>query len=564
MPVENNDLALRTKYFRNSLIDEFRLSESDTANAFEAPKYSSDAFRSKRIVDDILRYKPHTLIKFKIFKRAADPSRLPREARLARGRKPRLQPKIKPDLPLHVWATRLSHSRGFQNVIIAMIVLNAMILGAQTFLHETEDWRTMQALEMADAATMVVFVLEILIKWVADFRGFWKDGWNVFDFLVTAGALAPVVAQMVIGADTNAAQFATLAKNLRIFRTFRTLKMIAKSRSLRIIVRTIVEALQQLGFVLVLLSLLMYIFAILGVGLFSDYSNSNRTDLIYKDKFTNILTAVRSLFTLLTLDQWMSIAAEITSVPTISKLAATAYFLVWVALGAFIFRNIFIGVMVKNFQSISQELSQIDHDVKKKRRMQKLVVDFDAHLDVKRRFESERKQSLRFGPGAAAGAASAGAAPAPSLGAGAGASAGAGAGAGAGAVALAVPGATPGAPTAQLVAATSPSSSSVARIAAAAFAASAARLVAPSSPLAPKENEGAVELENMVRQEEWERFVDASMRVFREQDAGTTMWPRDTLLEYLQTMELMQENMKEFQELQHLAAVAVLNIVTDS
>lgn len=542
-------------------------------------------------------------------------------------------------------------------------------------MDEVEDWRTVQILELLDNCTMVIFVWEILLKWIANFRTFWKDGWNVFDFLVTAGVLVPMLAEAAMGSEdqSNAQNFASVAKNLRIFRTFRTLKMIAKFRSLRIIVRTVVEALQSLGFVLILLCLLMYIFAVLAIGLFSDYTNATVEGLTYQFAFSDMIAAVRTLFQLLTLDQWYNIAKEISSVGVVNNIITISFFVVWVALGAFIFRNIFIGVMVKNFQSISQELADLDQISRKRARMRKYVEDFQHQMEEKKR---EIEQQMLQGRNQLTSSGKLSPKSAPAGGAGSNITS---------PIPVDLKLQSPLSPgwkghgpvfnplnTQDIFADADKNGSSSARPRVRkSFAIPKAWIdgnngdngqpnMSPLEALAMQHrkeqnsnghglnlvddsqvngeknkgtspvkadhmgagynnnvantnlgvagakntveqahhqnndqleniaskgsNAGKQTLDNVKRElsktphwaqarldqfynaekaEEWKIFVQQSLTVFGEQDGGSTLWPRDTLLEYLQTMEKLQENIKEHHELQHLANTALYSIATD-
>jgi len=519
----SGDLATRSKLFRDSLIEEFRLSESDTLNSFVAPKHSSTLFEDKDLVLDVLRHKPHSLIKFKMFKRNPQQQQeghcdgVPNGKREKQNRLKK-EPKM---LSFKTWAQWLASHKYFSRIIIVTILVNAAILGIQTFLDPIENWQEYQRVQVVDHVTVIIFVLEIALKLIADFWLFWKDGWNLFDFFVTAGSLIPALLSLAIsedGNDVSTGNIASLAKNLKIFRTFRTLKMIAKFRSLRIIVRTIVEALQSLGFVLILLVILMYIFAVLAIGLFEDYSKSTIEDLKYQYFFSDMIAAMRTLFQLLTLDQWFNIAKDITRVESIHPIVVIMFFIIWVALGAFIFRNIFIGVMVKNFQSISQELADIDQASRKRAKINKYLKDLQSKIaenhkaiensSKKKQDDSEPNPKTAWGPDLNVDI--------PQIGS-----------------------------TAQDNPLGSPFSAA-----------------SPQSPLS-----AADELfHDPEKAAQWRSFVQNSLNLFSSssQDHGTTLWPRDTLLDYLQTMERLQENMKEYQELEQLATAALLDIVANS
>ena len=98
-----------------------------------------------------------------------------------------------------------------------------------------------------------------------------------------------------------------------------------------------------MGFILLLLGIITYMFGIFAINLFESYSNSTKPGLKYQEKFRDLPQAVISLFQLLTLDQWYSIEADVRLV--VSPIVSVAFFVTWVWVGAFIFRNIFVGVM---------------------------------------------------------------------------------------------------------------------------------------------------------------------------------------------------------------------------
>jgi len=431
------DVAVRTRHFRSTLIQEFRLTESGTNNNVEAPKHSSSIFtRNEDVKVKVLRSEPHSLIKFKIFKRTMGDVAVP-VAESARSRSGVRVKKYTKARSSKLWALWLIGHPYFVNFTIFTIFVNAINLGFATGLDAVMEQPLNDTCASIDNITMVVFVVEILLRWVADFKGFWRSGWNIFDFFVTLMSLVPNMTLFLSNQD----QFGSANSiNLSLFssvRTFRCFKVIGKFKNLRLIVLTVMEALQSLGFILLLLGLVMYIFSILAVNLFPQITY-----------FSDFLTAFDTLFQLLTLDQWYNIEMEISAISG-NESMTEFFFISWVFIGAFIFRNIFIGVMVKNFQSINQELTQIDHDAKKEARMQKTKQKLD-------------QQFSKAGP--------------------------------------------------------------------------------PSDSI-------------------WQKTLSSSLEYFHDKDQGATHWPRDTLFEYLQTMELLQENLKEYQELQNLSTLCLTNMM---
>ncbi|MEO0913923.1 MAG: ion transporter, partial [Pseudomonadota bacterium] len=112
----------------------------------------------------------------------------------------------------------IEHPR-FEQVILALIVINAITLGM-----ETSPWimeRIGPFLIALDTAILGVFVIEILLRLTVDFRGFWRNPWRIFDFAVVAIALIPTTGPLSV---------------LRAFRILRVLRLISAVKAMRRVV----------------------------------------------------------------------------------------------------------------------------------------------------------------------------------------------------------------------------------------------------------------------------------------------------------------------------------------
>ena len=113
----------------------------------------------------------------------------------------------------------------FERGIIGLIVLNAIVLGL-----ETSDWwmgNYGPFLLTLDAIILAIFVFEIPARLIVDFRGFWRDPWRIFDFLVVAIALVPASGPFAI---------------LRAFRILRVLRLISNVEAMRRVVNGLLNA----------------------------------------------------------------------------------------------------------------------------------------------------------------------------------------------------------------------------------------------------------------------------------------------------------------------------------
>ncbi|PNJ15907.1 CATSPER2 isoform 5 [Pongo abelii] len=244
----------------------------------------------------------------------------------------------------------------FKNFIIFLVFLNTIVLMVEIELLEstnTKLWPLKLTLEVAAWFILLIFILEILLKWLSNFSIFWKSAWNVFDFVVTMLSLLPEV--VVLVGVTGQSVWLQL---LRICRVLRSLKLLAQFRQIRVIILVLVRALKSMTFLLMLLLIFFYIFAVTGVYVFSEYTRSPRQDLEYHVFFSDLPNSLVTVFILFTLDHWYALLQDIWKVPEVSRIFSSIYFILWLLLGSIIFRSIIVAMMVTNFQNIRKELNE--------------------------------------------------------------------------------------------------------------------------------------------------------------------------------------------------------------
>eukprot|EP00741_Cyanophora_paradoxa_P018144 tig00021038_g17518.t1 len=325
------DLSSRAFVFREKIIEEFRLKDEILEeNSENAPQYSStEVVRDEKLMTKVLFEKPTQLVRFKIFKRSAENKDQKIDRRLIRVRNINT-------VPLGVWAAWVVDSKFFNILVNAAIILNCVMMGIQSELKD-EDY-------MAPT-------LPGSSQWIDNFEKFWQSGWNIFDFLVTFLSIIPEIIVAASG-PTRAGD-----KNV--------ITIVARQA------RTPAPSSKQFGYIALLMMLLFYLYAVFGVASFSSYSESNIPGLNYQHKFSDFGAAMLTLFQMLTLDQWYKMCMEISKY-TVAPITIV-YFMTWVWIGAFIFRNIFIGVMVRNFRAISAELAKQAKDEAKKRKLERML-----------------------------------------------------------------------------------------------------------------------------------------------------------------------------------------------
>jgi voltage-gated sodium channel len=224
---------------------------------------------------------------------------------------------------------RTAASPRFQGLVLAVIVANAALVGVET--DPGLMARNRLVFEALNHLVQAVFLLEIAIRLLAFWPRlgrFFLDGWNTFDFAVVALSLLPAVGP-----------FATVA---RLARLFRALRVVSALPELRLIVSTLVRSIRSMGHVLVLLGLVLYVYAVLGVNLFRSVDPAH---------WGSLPRAGLTLFEMLTLEGWVEVQR--------SAFAATPwawlFFVSYVVLAVFVVVNLFIAIVINNLEAAKLE-----------------------------------------------------------------------------------------------------------------------------------------------------------------------------------------------------------------
>ncbi len=217
---------------------------------------------------------------------------------------------------------RVAESARFQTATVVVIVINAVVLGLETYpglVDEAGD-----ALQTIDRICLAVFVAELAIRIGAHARrpgDFFCRGWNVFDFIVVAAAFVPFLAAN--------------ATVLRIIRLLRVTRLLAILPDVRILIDGMRRAVRPVLGLFVLTILLVYLYAIVGWSVFGDGD---------PEHWDNAGRSMMTLFGMLTLEGWIDVygaAREITP-------WAWLYFVSFILLGTFVVLNTVLGIVLNS------------------------------------------------------------------------------------------------------------------------------------------------------------------------------------------------------------------------
>ena len=236
---------------------------------------------------------------------------------------------------LRGYAHRLTKSPAFEYFIIGLILFNAVVLGLETVPSVVEEYSFW--LGFSQQAILGVFIVEAALKIFAlTPRGdrYFRDGWNVFDFSIIVLSLVPATGG-----------FAVIA---RLARLMRLLRLVSAVPELRLIVATLVRSIPGMLHIVVLMSLMVYIYAIIGFQLFHEHD---------PEHWRNLGISLLSLFRVVTLEDWTDIMYKAMEYHPL----AWIYFLTFVIFGTFVVINLFIAVVINNLDEAKQErLSKLE------------------------------------------------------------------------------------------------------------------------------------------------------------------------------------------------------------
>lgn len=222
-------------------------------------------------------------------------------------------------------ARRIVQARWFEPWMVGLILFNAVIIGLETS-HEVME-RYGRWLEWGNDLILAVFVLEAVLKITAvapQFRRYFGDGWNLFDFTVVILSFIP-----------STGEFALVA---RLVRVLRVLRLVSAMPQLRLIVATLVRSIPSMGHVLMLLAIIFYIYAITGFHLFHESD---------PEHWGTLGSALLTLFQIVTLEGWVEVMEQALE----SRPLSWIYFVSFVLIGTFVVLNLFIAVVVNNLEA---------------------------------------------------------------------------------------------------------------------------------------------------------------------------------------------------------------------
>ena len=216
---------------------------------------------------------------------------------------------------------RIVNDDRVQLLIVLMISVNAIMMGLGTFDFVSQNPAVDAAFEKTDQAFLIIFTIELGMQFI--YHGFrlFLDGWLVFDFIIILLSWAFASAQII-----------------RAFRIFRALRLITRVEVMRNLVTALFSVMPRMAAIGLLLFLIFYIFAVMFTSLFK---NLYREKLTFWDYFGRLDATFFTLFQIMTLDEWSSVAREV----MLTYPWAWAPFVAFVIISGFVVVNLIIAVI---------------------------------------------------------------------------------------------------------------------------------------------------------------------------------------------------------------------------
>ena len=230
----------------------------------------------------------------------------------------------------------------FQGIILFVIVFNSIIMGIETIRNLSGG--ALSVLAAINTVCLWIFIIEIIVKLLAYGLAYFKDPWNWFDMIIVGVSMASGLAFM------SAFRAVRVLRVLKSLKALRGTKLIGSVKHLQVIINAIVKSIPSILWTGILLILIYYIFALIGVNLFGE---------AFPDWFGTIGKAMYTLFQVMTLESWsMGISRPVME----AFPYAWAYFVPYVLLSSFVVMNVVVGIVVNSISEVTAESNAEDKE----------------------------------------------------------------------------------------------------------------------------------------------------------------------------------------------------------
>ncbi|XP_034649414.1 voltage-dependent N-type calcium channel subunit alpha-1B isoform X18 [Trachemys scripta elegans] len=271
----------------------------------------------------------------------------------------RYMPQNKQSFQYKMW--KFVVSPPFEYFIMVMIALNTIVL-MMKFYGAPDAYEEM--LKCLNIVFTSMFSMECVLKIIAfGVLNYFRDAWNVFDFVTVLGSITDILVTEIAETDN----FINLSF-LRLFRAARLIKLLRQGYTIRILLWTFVQSFKALPYVCLLIAMLFFIYAIIGMQVFGNIALDDDTSINRHNNFRTFLQALMLLFRSATGEAWHEIMLSCLSNRACDKLSgltknecgsdfAYFYFVSFIFLCSFLMLNLFVAVIMDNFEYLTRDSS---------------------------------------------------------------------------------------------------------------------------------------------------------------------------------------------------------------
>ncbi|XP_053261785.1 voltage-dependent L-type calcium channel subunit alpha-1C isoform X19 [Podarcis raffonei] len=261
------------------------------------------------------------------------------------------------------------NSTYFEYLMFILILLNTICLAMQ---HYGQSCIFKEAMNILNMLFTGLFTVEMVLKLIAfKPKGYFSDPWNVFDFLIVIGSIIDVILSETNNAEENSRISITF---FRLFRVMRLVKLLSRGEGIRTLLWTFIKSFQALPYVALLIVMLFFIYAVIGMQVFGKIALNDTTDINRNNNFQTFPQAVLLLFRCATGEAWQEIM--LACLPdkkcdpeslesnnstegdhSCGSSFAIFYFISFYMLCAFLIINLFVAVIMDNFDYLTRDWS---------------------------------------------------------------------------------------------------------------------------------------------------------------------------------------------------------------
>uniref|UniRef100_A0A7M4EDH1 Voltage-dependent L-type calcium channel subunit alpha n=1 Tax=Crocodylus porosus TaxID=8502 RepID=A0A7M4EDH1_CROPO len=270
----------------------------------------------------------------------------------------------------------------FEYLMFFLILLNTICLGMQ---HYNQSDEMNHASDILNVTFTILFTVEMFVKLMAfKAKGYFGDPWNVFDFLIVIGSIIDVILSEIdtvlassgglycLSGGCNSIDNSRVSITFfRLFRVLRLVKLLSRGEGVRTLLWTFIKSFQALPYVALLIVMLFFIYAVIGMQMFGKVAMVDGTQINRNNNFQTFPQAVLLLFRCATGEAWQ----EILLAASYGKLCdpesdyapgeeytcgtgfAYFYFISFYMLCAFLIINLFVAVIMDNFDYLTRDWS---------------------------------------------------------------------------------------------------------------------------------------------------------------------------------------------------------------